>query len=1145
MALAKLATLVSTFPGPGLPPEWISTGSPASVTGGVVSVPPATDFSTSIVTTAFYDPTNSSIYGRLSLSTPRSYTTTPAAPAFVPYNRIGAQQPGGAQCKVLNGLNPGFTVGQQATGQMKPTIDHYEALTGDHIEAVGIGLPNGFGSASSLMNALSGETRFIVFACPMVPLNQATQGSITTLLAGGYDTAIIAMINSMVTAGFGGLNVSMRIGWEANSGTSSLNSYPWSTGFIDPLTGLKNGPAQYKAGAQYFETLIRAHGYTGYIEWCVGNADSSASPLATVMPTHATGANKLLTLVGYDMYFTQGGSLSKNDFAGGWAAKNTYMDTLLAYATANGYLLAHGEYGQTYVSSSTSYFNDNDQFFAYWYAKLAANASKIAYAIHYQQNQPYTPGTILQESHQIAFCGGQQGVPSTVVGTGTGAAGAISAATMGSLHNVADSGTWTLTNDPNKALAKTSWLANFGGTGGKGAAHLGIPYVVPQAPVTNGPRTQVILTPGGSHNPAVSLLMEFDYNKTQNSITVNFLDDGTVVNTAAAANNIWFQIADNGTNVIWSTSPDGITYTTARTAARPAWWNSTDGVQVSITNHNDDGTQTDPAFFDKFNVTNATPNPITNLAVHVSGTSAALTWSPPALGTVQGYIITATPLNTSSPTLSNQTVTTPAAVFLNLTPGSSYLFTVTDYNSAGPGLGVTSAAINISGTGTGAGGTPTTPTGSITTGVPNSLPVTPLPTAYYPITLTTQSDDGDSLATAALQRFADLSGNGWRPYLGNPEVVALQVASYVAADLRSLVRSVGTSMFAAFGQQVLQNPQYQDSASQIVTTWTSSDANGHTVPAGTQVSYPAAGSQPLTFTTRGDLSIPAGQTQVTGIVMLSDQVGSYTNQVPIGPLELQANISWLTGVTVTTAATGGQDAETDADYLNRLIEFCRTLSQALILPADYAIYAQQASSAVYRAYAVPNYDATHPGVSNVERTVSVFLLGPDGLPVQSTVAIDVGTQMNNLREANFNVITVDASNNTITPIYVSVAINATVVCRTGYAQPDVQNAVMSAVSDYLNPAYWEGGLITPPTWTGRVLLRQNDLAAVIAAVPGVDHIDSLNISGGAVPVTGTNNYQLAPSSFTRAVLPAGTYSSPSHWSSPTTITITANPPAFS
>jgi hypothetical protein len=407
---------------------------------------------------------------------------------------------------------------------------------------------------------------------------------------------------------------------------------------------------------------MRTHGYTGWIEWNGGNNDTSALPIASAMPTHATstGSNwKAKTLWGWDVYPGPPYNAGKDNFTAMINAVNSIYNLYLTYCRANGYKMAHGEWGMTYKANSPYSPQDNDQWFPWFYAKLAANADTVVYAMFYHQNQPYTPGTVLDESHQLFFCGGHQGVPSTTVGSGPYPVGstdkntagpANTAATMGTLHNVADSGTWVFTNDPNKSKALSSWMQSFGGgyngVPGKGAAGLGTVYQAPTSPVTTGPKAQVILTPGGTHSPAVGLLLEFDYDKTQSIYTVNFVDDGTGVTTAAVSTpSIWWRIRDDGTNVHWETSADATTWTNLRTAARPSWWNATDGVSVQITNHNDDGTQTvtplivsninnvtgststgpttDDAIFDKFNISPAPPAGVQNLLAHIDGSTTS------------------------------------------------------------------------------------------------------------------------------------------------------------------------------------------------------------------------------------------------------------------------------------------------------------------------------------------------------------------------------------------------------------------------------------------------------------------------------------------------------------------------------------------
>lgn len=428
---------------------------------------------------------------------------------YTPVHTIGIYQPGGVQYKTLNGLLPGFTIGQQATGQMKPAIDAYEAQVAlTNIEAIGAGLPNQMGAPS--LSYLQGETRFIVFAAPMVPHATHTGdevGSLTKLLQGGYDSKIQATVAALITAGLTGPGlegrICLRVGWEFNAGVgkSGNTGFEWATNYVDPLTGNVNGIAQYKLAAAHWETVARAAGYTGFIEWNGGNNDTSALPVSSAMPTHGDPSN---TLWGWDVYAGNIYNNPKNAPQAAIDALTPIYNGYVAYCRSHGYMFGHGEYGCTYKANSPYTLNDNSYFYSWFFQIIAANADVVAYAMHYQQNQDYTyvSGTPLTESHQIAFSvstsgGAPLGVASSSAYTGAYPVGGTSVndttapantvSTMGSLHNSNEgSGLfWVLTTDPNKVLARDSWLAYFGGANGLGAPAMVQPAVAPPEVTTS------------------------------------------------------------------------------------------------------------------------------------------------------------------------------------------------------------------------------------------------------------------------------------------------------------------------------------------------------------------------------------------------------------------------------------------------------------------------------------------------------------------------------------------------------------------------------------------------------------------------------------------------------------------------------------
>jgi hypothetical protein len=324
----------------------------------------------------------------------------------------------------------------------------------------------------------------VSFSCPMVPLFDST-ASLTKLIRGDYDIQLHAIWNYAVAHGAGGKNRIARCGWEYNSGGTSLKTYPWSTGYIDPQTGAANGISQFLLGAAHYEAIARAEGFLGYFDWNLGNGDTTSLPAASAMPTHG---DPTLTFLGDDVYSSQGGQFSRNDPVGVWNKRELQIDNYLAYCRAHGYLYWIGEYDQTFKANSPYGVNDTDLWFPKLWQKAHDNADVIAGLVLYHQNQSSTGTSVLDEVHQIMFSDGITGTPATAAYTSNTAAASNTQANMGNERNSGNTGlTWVFTNDPNKQKAKTSWLAYFGGTAGRGAGSMekitAPPVTAPTAPV--------------------------------------------------------------------------------------------------------------------------------------------------------------------------------------------------------------------------------------------------------------------------------------------------------------------------------------------------------------------------------------------------------------------------------------------------------------------------------------------------------------------------------------------------------------------------------------------------------------------------------------------------------------------------------------
>lgn len=413
----------------------------------------------------------------------------------------------------------------------------------------------------------------------------------------------------------------------------------------------------------------------------------------------------------------------------------------------------------------------------------------------------------------------------------------------------------------------------------------------------------------------------------------------------------------------------------------------------------------------------------------------------------------------------------------------------------------------------------------------------PVPATYQPLVLSDDPDDGDTLAQAALQRLSDLLGGQWVPNVNAPEVAAVAVCAYLCADLRTLTRDTGQTLYEGWGQSFLEIGRIVATAAQITTTWTAADTNGHVVPAGTQVAWSGGGNTAdYTFSLFADLTIPAGSDSVTGVVLSADTPGAAANAVPAGPLDLLQSFPFLQSVSATTAAAGGVDAETDTAYVNRLAVETRTLGRQAVLPQDFAVIATETPT-VARALAVNEWDAT-TGATDVEKCITTVPVTADGLPVSNDAAAAVAAALEARREVNFLA-------RVAAPAYAQLQITVGVTAVAGADTADVQAAVTAVIEAFISPATWAGGADLPPTWRNETTLLPLDLAALAGTVDGVRHVTSVAVIGpggttstaAAVDITaGQDTSGLPGDAPWQAILPAGTYTNAA-WPSPSTITV--------
>ena len=347
-------------------------------------------------------------------------------------------------------------------------------------------------------------------------------------------------------------------------------------------------------------------------------------------------------------------------------------------------------------------------------------------------------------------------------------------------------------------------------------------------------------------------------------------------------------------------------------------------------------------------------------------------------------------------------------------------------------------------------------------------------------------DDPDEIAERMLDGLQDRLG-GWVPTDGDPLVALASELGREVADLGAIaVASIETAV-AGIGETVFGVPQIQAEPASMRVELTLDTADTIT-PDFIVVGTTTAGVD-VSLQMWETLSLPVGVTEVT---MYAITPGEDGNGIQPGPLTIAtATASVVSAVGVTAASSGGVDAETIGQYLDRLTAALATLRYGGVTAEDLAALARGVAG-VHRAYGVDLYDPATPSTPQ-ERTATVFPVDSDGQPVSPTVAANLVAYLETLREVNFNVYTDD-------PGYTAITVTYTAVADEGTTPSTLQTEINVAVAAYLSPAVWGSTEADPQAWTDKPTVRYLDIARVIGSVPGVAYVSDLEVNGGTSDV---------------------------------------------
>ena len=369
-------------------------------------------------------------------------------------------------------------------------------------------------------------------------------------------------------------------------------------------------------------------------------------------------------------------------------------------------------------------------------------------------------------------------------------------------------------------------------------------------------------------------------------------------------------------------------------------------------------------------------------------------------------------------------------------------------------------------------------------------------------------DDPDALLEIGVNYMeAAIPGFVARP--GNPETVLLEANSQIDAEVVQQAALVAPAVFAYAGAALFGIPPHAATPATTTATITfAADTPASMVDAQSLLSVPHPSGEHVIFTTDTDVAAPQGGGNVlVGVTAL--EPGTSANGA-FGVAELIDVVDGVQEITVN-AASGGVDAESDEDYLDRLSDALTLLAPRPILPNDFATMARQVPG-VGRTHAIDLYQpgtndniaagqpggplnvegspvAAGAGVSPVERCVTTVITGLDGQPPSQTLMHNVWTTLDGAREVNFLAYV-------IAPRYTKIDVQATVRAFPGYTSADVEQAAESMLATWLDPnnfaqAGSTGG--SEDVWAADTVARIYEAVDWLNRAAGVHYVVSVQL----------------------------------------------------
>lgn len=206
----------------------------------------------------------------------------------------------------------------------------------------------------------------------------------------------------------------------------------------------------------------------------------------------------------------------------------------------------------------------------------------------------------------------------------------------------------------------------------------------------------------------------------------------------------------------------------------------------------------------------------------------------------------------------------------------------------------------------------------------------------------------------------------WQAVDADPMTLVRNATAELYADAAELATSMGEEAFRFMGT-IAGLPPIDALPAVGQAEFTAQDTDGpYTVPEGLEIVGRTALGEPWAFRVLSTGTIANGSSTVTVDVEAIIE-GADGNDID-GTAEFDEYVSYLTAVAFVAPTTGGVDAESDEEYLERLSAEFELFSPRPILPEHFETLARRLGA--YRAMA---YDGLAPGESQAAQNQRVML----------------------------------------------------------------------------------------------------------------------------------------------------------------------------